>query len=49
MTRQLRLPPGLEEEWSADTAWLADLPRLAAELASRWGLRLEQPAMAAAV
>ncbi|HET9243529.1 MAG TPA: aminoglycoside phosphotransferase family protein [Gaiella sp.] len=43
MTRQLRLPPGLEEEWSAETAWLAGLPRLAAELAADWGLRLEQP------
>jgi streptomycin 6-kinase len=39
----LRLPPELEAEWSEERAWLAELPRLAAELAERWSLRLEQP------
>lgn len=39
----LELPAALTREWAREAAWLADLPRLAAECAERWGLRLEEP------
>ena len=33
----------LAQEWRREPAWLAELPRLAAECAELWGLELEQP------
>ncbi len=39
----MRLPPALRDEWRREPAWLAELPRLAAECAELWGLELEEP------
>jgi streptomycin 6-kinase len=39
----VQLPQALRAEWSREPDWLADLPRLAAEFAERWGLELEEP------
>jgi streptomycin 6-kinase len=39
----LRVPASLAEEFAHESAWLAELPELAAELAGRWGLELEEP------
>jgi len=39
----VRIPQALAEEWRGEPAWLAELPRLAAECAARWQLRLEEP------
>jgi len=39
----VRIPAALIQEWRCDPAWIADLPRLAAECAESWGLRLEEP------
>jgi len=39
----VRLPPGLEDTWSHERAWLDDLPRIASECAERWSLELEEP------
>lgn len=39
----MRIPAALVDEWRTEPVWLADLPRLAAECAESWGLRLEEP------
>lgn len=39
----MRVPRALEEQWRSESAWLADLPRLAAECVELWGLVLEEP------
>ena len=39
----MEIPRALGEQWSREAGWLADLPRLAAECAERWGLELERP------
>jgi len=39
----VRIPRALADEWRRESAWLADLPRLAAECAEQWGLELEEP------
>jgi streptomycin 6-kinase len=39
----MRIPAALADEWQREPAWLAALPRLAAECAERWGLTLEEP------
>jgi streptomycin 6-kinase len=39
----VRIPRALADEWRREPAWLADLPRLAAECAEQWGLELEEP------
>jgi len=39
----MRVPAALENEWSREAAWLAELPRLAAECATAWSLVLEAP------
>lgn len=39
----MRIPPDLQTEWRREPGWLAALPRLAAECATRWGLVLEEP------
>jgi streptomycin 6-kinase len=39
----VRIPRALADEWRRESAWLAELPRLAAECAERWGLELEEP------
>jgi streptomycin 6-kinase len=39
----VRIPRTLADEWRRESAWLADLPRLAAECADQWGLELEEP------
>lgn len=41
--RRTRIPAVLRREWRREPAWLADLPRLAAECAEQWGLVLEEP------
>jgi len=37
------IPPRLQEEWRHEREWLAALPRLAAECADLWDVRLEEP------
>ena len=37
------IPRALADEWRRESAWLSDLPQLAAECAERWGLELEEP------
>ncbi|MGH3103655.1 MAG: aminoglycoside phosphotransferase family protein [Gaiellaceae bacterium] len=39
----MRVPAALQREWRRESAWLTDLPRLAAECAELWGLALEEP------
>jgi streptomycin 6-kinase len=39
----VRIPEALADEWRRESAWLAQLPRLAAECAEQWGLELEEP------
>lgn len=39
----MEIPGALRLEWAREPVWLASLPRLAAECASAWGLRLEPP------
>jgi streptomycin 6-kinase len=39
----VRIPRALADEWRRESAWLSDLPRLAAECADLWGLDLEEP------
>ncbi len=39
----LHVPASLAEEFAHESAWLAELPELAEELAERWGLELEEP------
>ena len=39
----MRIPRALADEWKRESAWLAELPRLLADCAERWGLDLEEP------
>ena len=39
----IEIPAALAREWAREEEWLTDLPRLAAECAEQWGLRLEHP------
>ena len=39
----IEIPAALAREWASEEEWLADLPRLAAECAEQWGVRLEHP------
>jgi streptomycin 6-kinase len=39
----MELPASLREQWSSEAKWLARLPQQVAELASVWGLALEEP------
>jgi streptomycin 6-kinase len=39
----MRVPLALKDEWRKESAWLTDLPRLAAECAELWGLVLDGP------
>jgi streptomycin 6-kinase len=39
----VRIPRALADEWRRESAWLSDLPRLAAECAEQWGIELEEP------
>jgi streptomycin 6-kinase len=39
----VRIPAALAKEWAHETAWLGELPRLAAGCAARWALQLEEP------
>ncbi len=39
----MRVPQALAEEWQHEPEWLAGLPRVAAECAEMWDLRLEAP------
>jgi streptomycin 6-kinase len=39
----MELPTSLREQWSSEAEWLGGLPEQVAELASVWGLALEEP------
>jgi streptomycin 6-kinase len=39
----VRIPSALVDAWRGESAWLAELPRLAAACAEQWGLELETP------
>jgi len=39
----MRIREALANEWRHEPDWLQDLPRLSAECAEMWGLRLEEP------
>ena len=39
----VHIPNALARHWPGEEEWLAALPRLAAECAAGWGLRLEEP------
>ena len=39
----IEIPPALARAWAHEEEWIANLPRLAAECAERWGLRFEKP------
>lgn len=37
------IPAPLQKEWSREPAWLAELPQLAGDCATMWGIELEAP------